>query len=74
MGISAGAICWYDCTCTDSKLAAVREGASYGWANDMLNLHNYAYCPHYEDRVEEFGSLMKKRKYTALQWKAIQRS
>lgn len=66
MGISAGAICWFNCGCTDSELAMVREGASYGWANDMLNIHNYAYCPHYEDRVEDFEILMKEKNIDGL--------
>lgn len=66
MGISAGAICWFHCGCTDSELAIVREGSTYGWANDMLNLHNYAFCPHYEDRVEDFEVLMKEKKMDAL--------
>lgn len=66
MGISAGAICWFDCGCTDSALAIVREGATYGWANDMLNIHNYAYCPHYEDRVEDFEILMKEKNINGL--------
>ena len=66
MGISAGAICWFNCGCTDSELALVGEGTKYGWANDMLNLHNYAYCPHYEDRVEDFGKLMKEKNINGL--------
>lgn len=66
MGISAGAICWFNCGCTDSELAVVSEGATYGWANDMLNIHNYAYCPHYEDRVDDFELLMKDKNIDGL--------
>lgn len=66
MGISAGAICWFNCGCTDSELAVVREGLTYGWANDMLRLHNYAYCPHYEDRVDDFEMLMKEKSINGL--------
>lgn len=66
MGISAGAICWFNCGCTDSELAIVSEGATYGWANDMLNIHNYAYCPHYEDRVKDFEILMKEKNMNGL--------
>ncbi len=66
MGISAGAICWFQCGCTDSELAMVREGATYGWANGMLSIHNYAYCPHYEDRVEDFEILMKEKNIDGL--------
>lgn len=66
MGISAGAICWFDCGCTDSELAFVRKGATYGWANDMLNIHHYAYCPHYEDRSKDFELLMKEKNIDGL--------
>lgn len=61
MGISAGAICWFDCGCTDSELAQIPEGLTYGWTEGMLGLHNFAFCPHYEDRVEDFAVLMKKK-------------
>jgi len=61
MGISAGAICWFQCGCTDSELAEVKPGAIYGWANDMLNLQKYAFCPHYEDRVEDFAALLEEK-------------
>ena len=66
MGISAGAICWFECGCTDSELATVRKGVTYGWANDMLNIHHYAYCPHYEERVEDFDMLMKEKNIDGL--------
>ena len=55
MGISAGAICWFNCGCTDSELAVIKEGFKYGWAENMLNIHEFAYCPHYEDRVPDFN-------------------
>ena len=61
MGISAGAICWFQCGGTDSELAEVKTGATYGWANDMLNIHGYAFCPHYEDRVEDFATLLEEK-------------
>lgn len=66
MGISAGAICWFNCGCTDSELAVLNEGFEYGWANDMLNIHNYAFCPHYEDRVEVFSALLEEKTITGL--------
>ena len=66
MGISAGAICWFQCGCTDSELAEVKPGAAYGWANAMLDLHEYAYCPHYEDRVEDFAVLLQEKAIDAL--------
>lgn len=58
MGISAGAMCWFRRGCTDSALAENRGGAGYGWANHLLDIHHYAFCPHYEDRTEAFGQLM----------------
>lgn len=66
MGISAGAICWFDCGCTDSELAVIRDGLKYGWANDMLKIHNYAFCPHYEDRVEDFALLLQEKQIDAI--------
>ena len=66
MGISAGAMCWFQCGCTDSELAAKPAGSSYGWAEDLLNIYPYAYCPHYEDRVEEFSQLMKEKDVVGL--------
>ena len=66
MGISAGAICWFDCGCTDSELAVIRDGARYGWADGMLGMHHYAFCPHYEDRVEDFALLMQEKSIEGL--------
>lgn len=66
MGISAGAICWFACGCTDSELAEIKPGATYGWANDMLNIHKFAFCPHYEDRVQDFEELLKEKELSGL--------
>ena len=66
MGISAGAICWFQCGCTDSELAEVKPGATYGWANEMLDIYGYAYCPHYEDRAEDFAVLLQEKTIDAL--------
>ena len=66
MGISAGAMCWFQCGCTDSELTVKPAGLSYGWAEDLLNIYPYAYCPHYEDRVEEFAQLMKEKDLVGL--------
>ncbi len=32
----------------------------------MMNIHNYAYCPHYEDRLEDFERLMKDKNINGL--------
>lgn len=66
MGISAGAICWFNCGCTDSELAVIKEGFKYGWAENMLNIHEFAYCPHYEDRVLDFNGLMQEKDIAGL--------
>lgn len=66
MGISAGAICWFNCGCTDSELAELRDGLTYGWANDMLNIHPYAFCPHYEDRTADFEVLLQEKQIDGL--------
>lgn len=59
MGISAGAMCWFRRGCSDSPRAENRGKAGYGWANDLLGIHSQAFCPHYEDRMEAFDSLME---------------
>jgi len=66
MGISAGAICWFDCGCTDSRRAASHPGLRYGWANEMLGLYHYAFCPHYATRVSDFEVLMKEKNVIGL--------
>ena len=66
MGISAGAICWFNCGCTDSELAELRDGLTYGWANDMLNINPYVFCPHYEDRTEDFEVLLQEKEMDGL--------
>ena len=61
MGISAGAMCWFSCGCTDSELATIKPGMKFGVAEELLGIHSQFFCPHYEDRVEEFEVLLKDR-------------
>lgn len=57
-GISAGAMCWFNCGHSDSEVFWVNEVVGYGWVNELLNIHPYAYCPHYEERVESFDKMI----------------
>lgn len=48
-GISAGAICWFNCGHSDSESFHNQENWQFCWANGMLNLISMAYCPHYNE-------------------------
>ena len=48
-GISAGAICWFNCGHSDSESFHNQENWQFCWANGMLNLIPMAYCPHYNE-------------------------
>jgi len=65
MGISAGAMCWFDSGCTDSELAVIKPGMKFGFAEELLGIHLQVFCPHYEDRVEDFSELLKDRQKDA---------
>jgi len=58
MGISAGAICMFECGITDSELAHRQRGLSFGWADQMLGIAAGGFCPHFEERTEEFDELI----------------
>lgn len=57
-GISAGAMCWFNCGHSDSEVFWVNGVIGYGWVNDLLNIYPYAYCPHYEERVDSFDKMI----------------
>lgn len=59
MGISAGAMCWFGSGCTDSELAEIKPGLKYGLAEELLGIYPQIFCPHYEDRVEDFAEIIK---------------
>ena len=65
MGISAGAMCWFSGGCTDSELAEIKPGLKYGLAEELLGIYPQIFCPHYEDRVEDFAELLKGKKENA---------
>ena len=65
MGISAGAMCWFDSGCTDSELAVIKTGLKFGLAEELLGIYPQIFCPHYEDRVEDFEELLKDKQKDA---------
>ncbi len=57
-GISAGAMCWFNCGHSDSEDFWINDVVGYGWVEGLLNIHPYIYCPHYEDRTESFDKMI----------------
>ena len=49
-GISAGAMCWFNCGHSDSEV--FEKSGGYGWIKNLLCLLPYAFCPHYNERKE----------------------
>jgi dipeptidase E len=66
MGISAGAMCWFDCGCTDSELVEIKPGMKFGLAEELLGIYPQMFCPHYEDRVDDFAELLKDKQRDGL--------
>ncbi len=65
-GISAGAMCWFKCGHSDSEVFRINETVGYGWVEDLLNIHAYAFCPHYEERVESFDKMIMDKSIAGL--------
>lgn len=65
-GISAGAMCWFNCGHSDSEIFWKNGEVRYGWVNDLLDLHHLVYCPHYEERTESFDKMLKEKEMPAL--------
>ncbi|MEQ2442472.1 Type 1 glutamine amidotransferase-like domain-containing protein [Pseudoflavonifractor sp. CLA-AP-H29] len=66
-GLSAGAICWFNCGHSDSDSFHGNEDCHYSWADGMLNFFDYAFCPHYNEAGREsFDSMLKEKKLTGL--------
>lgn len=66
-GLSAGAICWFRCGHSENESFQGNEDRRYRWADGMLNLLDYAFCPHYnEDGRESFDSMLKEKNLTGL--------
>ena len=65
-GISAGAMCWFNCGHSNSEVFWINEVVGYGWVDELLNIHSYAYCPHYEERVESFDKMIMEKSIPGL--------
>lgn len=65
-GISAGAMCWFNCGHSDSEIFWENGVVGYGWVNDLLNIHSYVYCPHYEERAESFDKMIMEKSIVGL--------
>lgn len=65
-GISAGAMCWFNCGHSNSEIFWVNEVVGYGWVEKLLNIHSYAYCPHYEEREESFDKMIMEKSIQGL--------
>lgn len=61
-GLSAGAICWFNCGYSDSESFQNGESWNYCWANDMLDIFHVAYCPHYNEEGRDTFDIMLKQK------------
>lgn len=60
-GLSAGAICWFNCGHSDSKVFWNNDIVGYGWVNELLDIHSFAFCPHYNERVDSFDNMMMEK-------------
>jgi len=65
-GISAGAMCWFDCGHSNSKIFWEDDNIGYGWVEQLLNMHPYVFCPHYEERVESFDKMIMDKSVSGL--------
>ncbi len=62
-GISAGAMCLFRCGHSDSSIFWNGDTVGYGWVNDLLDLHPYAFCPHYDARAESFDKMIREKPF-----------
>ena len=60
-GISAGAMCWFNCGHSDSSVFWKDGNIGYGWVDGLLDIHSYAFCPHYDERKESFDEMIKEK-------------
>lgn len=65
-GISAGAMCWFNCGHSNSEVFWVNNRVGYGWVEQLLNIHLYAFCPHYEERIESFDKMILEKSISGL--------
>ena len=60
-GISAGAMCWFNCGHSDSSVFWNDDTVGYGWVNGLLDIFPYVFCPHYDERTGIFDEMMKEK-------------
>ena len=66
-GISAGAICWFNCGHSDSESFEKEGNWNYCWANEMLDIFHIAFCPHYnEDGRNSFDEMLAEKNMMGL--------
>lgn len=66
-GISAGAICWFNCGHSDSESFQKEDNWNYCWADEMLDIFHIAYCPHYnEEGRNSFDKMLVDKKMPGL--------
>ena len=66
-GISAGAICWFTEGHSDSGYFTEKEDWQYIFVKNMLGIHPYVLCPHYnEEGRDSFDTMMKEKKQIGL--------
>lgn len=65
-GLSAGAMCWFRCGHSDSSIFCTGNTVGYAWVDDLLDLHPYALCPHYDERVESFDAMIREKPFPGL--------
>lgn len=60
MGLSAGAVCWFDRGHSDCECLTGKEDWQYIFVEGMLGIHKYALCPHYNQAGREsFDGMLK---------------
>lgn len=65
-GISAGAMCWFNCGHSDSTIFWKNDTVGYGWVNGLLGIHPFAFCPHYDERVESFDKMIREKPFPGI--------
>jgi dipeptidase E len=66
-GLSAGAICWFDCGHSDSEAFSKKDDWNYIFVEGMLGIHPFVLCPHYnEEGRDSFDTMMKEKELVGL--------
>ncbi len=66
-GISAGAICWFNCGHSDSESFKTDGAWTFCWANDMLDIFHMVFCPHYDEEGRaSFDEMLKEKNLVGL--------